>query len=185
MKNNLSIRRYKIYGARRFSNIFWTILLFFGSCNFILTALSSYINLNLLPFIQYEKIQFFPQGLVMFFYGFLGLIFSFYLFLTIFWNIGSGFNEINKKKSYFRIFRWGFPGSNRRINFYYSFDEILGIHIDLKQGFNPQRTILLCLKENKKIPLTRVEQPLTIDEIEMQAAELSKSLKVELTIGKN
>nr|AYC63808.1 photosystem I assembly protein Ycf4 [Dichotomosiphon tuberosus] len=176
------IRRYYVSGARRFSNICWAIILFFGSISFILKSILSYLNSNFLLFSINDKIQFFPQGLVMLFYGFLGLIFSFYLILTIFWNIGSGFNEINKKDSYFRIFRWGFPGSNRRINFCYSFDEILGIHIDLKQAFNNQRTILLCLKNNRKIPLTRIGQPFTLDEIEIQAAELSKLLKLDLTI---
>ena len=41
---------------------------------------------NLLPVIHAENIVFFPQGLVMCFYGLLSIIFSVYLSLTILWS---------------------------------------------------------------------------------------------------
>lgn len=44
--------------------------------------------------VELSTILFFPQGLVMCFYGVLGLFLSFYLWFTIFLNIGAGFNEI-------------------------------------------------------------------------------------------
>ena len=58
-------------------------------------------------------LPFFPQGLVLSFYGFLGVAFSFHLLFTLFWEIGGGFNEVNKKEKSVRIFRWGRPGKNR------------------------------------------------------------------------
>ena len=75
----LSIRRYLIIGERRFSNYWWTFVVFLGSCGFLFTGLSSYLNTSLssqntsgentLAFFGSQSISFFPQGLLMSFYG--------------------------------------------------------------------------------------------------------------------
>ena len=179
-QNSDLIRRYNIVGSRRFSNYWWTVSIFLGALGFLLTGISSYLKFDILPFISSNGIQFFPQGLVMCFYGLFGLIFSFFLAFTIFWNVGQGFNEFNKKDGIVRIFRWGFPGKNRRIDLFYLINDINGIKVEFKQGFNPRRTISLCISKKRNIPLTRIGQPLTLQEIEKQASELAKFLKVSL-----
>jgi hypothetical protein len=177
------IRRYIVIGSRRFSNYFWAFIILLGSSGFLLTALSSYLNFDLLPFIHSKNIIFFPQGLVMSFYGVLGLIFSIYLWLTIFWSVGGGFNEFNKKNGIVRIFRWGFPGKNRRIDLSYPIQEIEAIRVELKEGINPKRTLYMIIKGKRDIPLTGVGQPLTLEEIEQQAAELAKFLQINLYLN--
>nr|YP_009105732.1 hypothetical chloroplast RF4 [Neocystis brevis]AIT94455.1 hypothetical chloroplast RF4 [Neocystis brevis] len=182
------IRRYIVIGSRRLSNYWWALVIFLGGLGFLLTGISSYLGedntvvqwLNLLPFIQSKNIIFFPQGLVMCFYGILGLIFSIYLGLTLFWSVGGGFNEFNKKEGIIRIFRWGFPGKNRRIDLSYPINEVEAIRVELKEGLNPKRTIYMRIKGKRDIPLTRIGQPLTLEEIEKQAAELAKFLQVSL-----
>jgi len=174
------IQRYIIVGSRRFSNYWWTISIFLGAVGFLITGISSYLKFNILPFVESKNIQFFPQGLVMCFYGLFGLIFSFFLGLTLFWNVGEGFNEFNKKDGIVRIFRWGFPGKNRRIDLFYLIRDINAIKVEFKQGFNPRRTISLSIKNKRNIPLTRIGQPLTVQEIEKQASELAKFLQVSL-----
>jgi len=114
------------------------------------------------------------------FYGILGFFLSVYLWLTIIWQVGGGFNEFNKKKGIFRVFRWGFPGKNRRIDFSYSLSEIEGLRLEIVEGVNPKRTIYVCLKEKKEIPLTRVGQPIPLEEIEKQASDLAMFLQVSL-----
>lgn len=114
------------------------------------------------------------------FYGLLGFIFSSYLWLTVFWSVGGGFNEFNKKDGIVRIFRWGFPGKNRRIDLSYSLKEIEAIKVEIKEGINPSRTIYIKIRGKRDIPLTRIGQPLTLEEIETQAAELAKFLQVSL-----
>lgn len=180
--NNIDyqIRRYSISGARRFSNFCWTCILFLGSSSFLLTGFSCYFNKPLLPFIRYENIQFFPQGFIMVFYGFLGFFLSFYLGLTLFWGLGSGFNEFNKRDSYVRIFRWGFPGKNRRMNLYYCWEDILGLSIQFQQGLNSQYILFLQIRGQREVPLTHIGEPLTFEEIEKQASALAKFLKVSL-----
>lgn len=174
------IKHEKIIGSRRLSNYFWAIITGFGGLSFLLTGFSSFFEKNLLPFIHAESIIFFPQGLVMSFYGILGLLFSSYTWFTIFWSIGEGFNEFNKKTGKIRIFRWGFPGKNRKIDLLYDFDEVQSIRISVKDGINPKRILYLCLKGQREIPLTRIGNPITIEEIETEGAELAKFLQVPL-----
>lgn len=182
MKND--IRRYSISGARRLSNLFWTCIIFFGSSGFLLTGFSSYFNKPLMLFVQYESLQFFPQGFIMIFYGILGFFLSIYLGLTFFWGLGSGFNEFNKRQSYVRIFRWGFPGKNRRVDLYYDWEDILGIRVKFQQGLNSQYILFLQIRGKKEIPLTNIGTPLTFEEIEKQASALAKFLQVSLSIQK-
>lgn len=175
-----TIRRYNVIGSRRFSNYWWAFVILIGGTGFLLTGLSTFLGFNILPFIHSETITFFPQGLVMCFYGFLGLLFSIYLWLTILWSVGGGFNEFNKKDGLVRIFRWGFPGKNRRIDLSYQLNDVEAIRVELKEGLNPRRTIYIRVKGKKDIPLTRIGQPMTLEEIEKQAAELARFLQVSL-----
>ena len=178
-----SIRRHIVIGSRRVSNYWWATIIGMGGLGFLCTGLSSYLKLNLLPIIHSETILFFPQGLVMCFYGILGILFSFYLGLTILFSVGGGFNEFNKEQGIIRIFRWGFPGKNRRIDLTYSIDDVKAIRVELKDGINPRRTIYLCVKGQRQIPLTRVGQPMTLEEIETQAAELAQFLQKDLLLN--
>jgi hypothetical protein len=173
--------RYEIVvGSRRLSNYWWATVTGFGGLGFLLTATSSFLQKNLLPIIHAEEIIFFPQGLVMGFYGVLALLFSLYTWLTIFWAIGEGFNEFDKNLNNIRIFRWGFPGSNRKIDLNYTFDEVQSIKINVQDGVNPKRVVYLCLKGQREIPLTRIGNPLTVEEVETQGAELARFLQVPL-----
>lgn len=200
--NNILIRRYIIVGERRLSNYWWAIVIFLGSCGFLTTGICSYLGIQQLslPFLEglgqpespsgpnllnlFNKetsiLPFFPQGLLMCFYGSLGFLLSIYWSLLIFWNVGGGFNEFNKKDGFVRIFRWGYPGKNRKIDLSYSLNSVEAIRVELKQGIDAQRTIYLRLKGKREIPLTGIGQPLTLKEIEKQASELANFLQVSL-----
>lgn len=226
-KNTNLIRRYIIVGERRLSNYWWASVIFLGACGFLYTGISAYLGQSLFSFVLSSisgsanaegnpqtiandwflplvktkfDISFFPQGLLMSFYGSLGLLLSLYWVLLIFWNVGGGFNEFNKKDGFIRIFRWGYPGKNRKIDLVYSLKDVEAIRVELKQGLDPQRTIFLRLKGNsslknnfdianntkplqgikREIPLTGISQPLTLKEIEKQASELANFLQVSL-----
>lgn len=196
MNNENLIRRYLIIGERRFSNYWWATIVLIGALGFLITGIFSYLNLkngnNVLPD-AFESsstmmigsgtnISFFPQGLLMCFYGSLGFLLSMYWWFLIFWNVGGGFNEFNKKDGFVRIFRWGYPGQNRKIDLYYTLKDIEAIRVELKQGgfTDSQRTIYLRLKGKREIPLTGIGDPLTIQEIEKQASELANFLQVSL-----
>nr|YP_010595058.1 photosystem I assembly protein ycf4 [Paralia sulcata]WAJ57793.1 photosystem I assembly protein ycf4 [Paralia sulcata] len=175
-----NIRRNKIVGSRRFSNYFWTIFLFIGGFSFLLAGLSTYLKINLLPFANPTQLAFIPQGLVMIFYGTLSLSFSIYILLTLFWDIGSGYNEYNKLENLVKIVRKGFPGKNREILLTYPLNSIKSIGIKISEGLNPKRIVYLCLKDERKIPLTPVQQPNSISILEEEASDLAKFLDLKL-----
>ena len=177
---NKDIRQDYIIGSRRFSNYFWTFFLFIGGLSFLLAGLSSYFKLNLLPFTNTSELAFIPQGIVMMFYGTLSLSISIYTLLTVIWDIGSGYNEYNKLENLVKIVRRGFPGKNREILLTYPLNNIRAIGIKISEGLNPKRIIYLCLKDERKIPLTQVEQPIAISNLEENASDLAQFLDLKL-----
>ena len=174
------IRQEKIVGSRRFSNYFWATLLLIGGLMFLLAGISSYLKINLLPFANTTELVFIPQGIVMMFYGTLSFGLSIYIIATLFWDIGSGYNEYNKIENLVKIVRKGFPGKNREILLTYPLNNIRAIGIKISEGLNPKRIIYLCLKDERKIPLTQVQQPESISSLEKQAADLAKFLDLKL-----
>nr|YP_009497038.1 photosystem I assembly protein ycf4 [Psammoneis obaidii]AWT39751.1 photosystem I assembly protein ycf4 [Psammoneis obaidii] len=174
------VRQDKIVGSRRFSNYFWAFFLFMGGISFLLAGISSYFKINLLPFANPTELAFIPQGLVMIFYGTLSSSISIYIILTILLDIGSGYNEYNKIENLVKIVRKGFPGKNREILLTYPLGNIRAIGIKITEGLNPTRSIYLCLKDERNIPLTPVQQPNTISNLEEEAADLAKFLDLNL-----
>jgi Ycf4 len=172
--------RTEILGSRRFSNYFWAIVVTIGATGFSLASLSSYFHVNLLPFADPLQLVFLPQGLAMGLYGTAGLLLAFYIVLTILWNLGGGYNEFNKTTKTATIFRWGFPGKNRKVELSCKLEDIQAVKVTLKEGINPKRAIYLRVKGMRDIPLTRVGQPISLSSLETQAAELVRFLGVPL-----
>ena len=146
------IRQDKIIGSRRFSNYFWASLLLIGGVGFLLAGISSYFNINLLPFSNPKELVFIPQGVVMMFYGTLSCGLSLYISFTIILDIGGGYNEYNKLENLVKIVRKGFPGKNRQVLLTYPLTNIRSIGIKITEGLNPTRNLYLCLKDERNIP---------------------------------
>jgi hypothetical protein len=174
------IRQDKIVGSRRFSNYFWSVFLFVGGLGFLLAGISSYFKINFLPFANPTELVFIPQGLVMMFYGTLSLGMSIYIITTVLLDVGSGYNEYNKAENLVKIVRKGFPGKNREILLTYPLSNVQSIGIKITEGLNPTRSIYLCLKDERQIPLTPVQEPTSISELEEEAADLAKFLDLKL-----
>jgi hypothetical protein len=174
------VLRQTVLGSRRFSNYWWATVVFAGSTGFLLSSISSYTKVNLLPFSNPTELLFLPQGLVMGFYGTAGLLLSIYLWLLIGWNVGGGYNEFNAETGMLKIFRWGYPGKNRQVEVTHRLDEVQSIRVDIKEGLNPRRALYLRIKSKGDIPLTRVGQPLSLAALESQGAELARFLSVPL-----
>ncbi|KAH0851503.1 hypothetical protein HID58_094694 [Brassica napus] len=58
-----------------------------SSLGFLLVGTSSYLGKNFISLVASQEILFFPQGIVMSFYGIAGLFISCYLWCTILWNV--------------------------------------------------------------------------------------------------
>uniref|UniRef100_A0A8S0Y791 Photosystem I assembly protein Ycf4 n=1 Tax=Spirodela intermedia TaxID=51605 RepID=A0A8S0Y791_SPIIN len=142
-----------ITGSRKISNFFWACILF---------RFTRILSPNI----------FFPQGIVMSFYGIAGLFISSYLWSTILWNVGSGYDRFDRKEGIVCIFRWGFPGKNRRIFLRFLMSDVQSIRVEVKEGLYTRRTI----------PLTRADENSTPREIEQKAAELAYFLRVPIEV---
>jgi hypothetical protein len=169
-----------VVGSRRLSNYWWASVVTIGGLGFLLAGLSSYLQINLLPFSDPTKLVFIPQGLVMGLYGAAALLLSLYLWLVILWDVGGGYNKFDLNESRVSIFRWGFPGKNRKIELDCKAADVKSIRVDVKEGINPKRALYLRVKGMRDIPLTRVGQPMTLDELETQGATLARFLGVPL-----
>nr|QFS20172.1 photosystem I assembly protein Ycf4 [Hedyotis ovata]UBA14333.1 photosystem I assembly protein Ycf4 [Hedyotis sp. YDX-2021] len=163
-----------IMGSRKISNFCWAFILFLGSLGFLLVGTSSYFGKN--------WISFFPQGLVMSFYGISGLFISSYLWCTISWNVGSGYDRFDRREGIVCIFRWGFPGKNRRIFLRFVIKDIQAIRIEVKEGIYARRVLYMDIRGQGAIPLTLTDDNLMPREIEQKAAELAYFLRVPLEV---
>nr|WOC91486.1 photosystem I assembly protein Ycf4 [Utricularia hispida] len=171
-----------ITGSRKLSNFCWALMIFLGSLGFLLVGISSYLGRNLISFIPSQQIFFFPQGIIMSFYGIAGLFISSYLWCTIYWNVGSGYDRFDRKEGLVCIFRWGFPGKNRRIFLRFFIKDIQSVRIEVKEGIYARRVLYMGIRDREAIPLTRTDENLTTREIEQKAAELAYFLRVPIEV---
>jgi hypothetical protein len=169
-----------VLGSRRFSNYWWATIVSLGATGFLLAGLSSYFKVNLLLVSDPTQLIFVPQGLVMGLYGLAGLLLASYLWLVSLWDVGGGYNEFNRETGKIKIFRWGFPGKNRKIEIDCNMQDIQSVRVEIKEGLNPRRALYLRAKGRRDIPLTRVGQPLPLKDLEIQAAQLARFLGVPL-----
>lgn len=177
---NQRILRQEIIGSRRLSNYWWAIVIAIGAGGFLLAGLSSYLKTQLIPFTDTSTLIFVPQGLTMCLYGAAGLLLDLYLWLVILLDVGGGYNEFNQNTGSVKIFRWGFPGKNRQVEFTCSTSDIQGVRVEIKEGLNPKRALYLRIKGKGSIPLSRVGQPMALADLENQGAELARFLGVPL-----
>lgn len=177
---NQSTLHYSVLGSRRFSNYFWAVIVSIGGIGFFLAGLSSYLHVNLLPIGNPLDLVFVPQGVAIGFYGVAALLLATYLWLAIAWDIGGGFNEFNKETGMIHIFRWGFPGKNRRIEVSCRMGDVQAVRVIIQDGLNPKRALYLRLKGRGEIPLTRIGSPVALAELENQGAEIASFLGVPI-----
>jgi Ycf4 len=177
---NDRILNYPILGARRFSNIFFAVIVAIGASGFLLTGLSSYFKVNLLPVADPIMVEFLPQGIALTFYGIAGTLLDLYLWFVIAIDLGSGFNQFNRDSGKIQIFRRGYLGKDRILDFVYEIADAQAVRVDLRNGLNPKRDLYLRLKGKGDIPLTEVGQPMSLSQLEDRAAELAKFLSIPL-----
>lgn len=169
-----------ITGSKKLSNWLWASILLFAGVGFVLAGMSSYLERDLLPFLGSKEITFAPQGLIMFFYGIGSIFLSTYLFCTILLGIGSGYNELDQEKGTIDIFRWGFPGKNRRIRVRCLAQDVQSIRFRTEENLAYSAQISIMLTDQQELPLTQVLQDLSWEQIEEKAARLAQFLRVPI-----
>lgn len=179
-KENSLIRHDLVLGSNRTSNYIWFFIVLLGSLGFLDAGISSYFKTELLPFIKTNSINFIPQGIVMLFYGTVGLLLSIFLAISILSNVGGGYNKYDLNQGKIEIFRLGFPGITNELYISYSVKDIKSIKLSITEGLNPRHEIYLSTKDGRRIPLTRVGEPLLLSIVESEAVDLSSFLNIPL-----
>ncbi|TYH79840.1 hypothetical protein ES332_D03G091100v1 [Gossypium tomentosum] len=94
--------------------------------------------------------------------------------------LSSGYDRFDRKEGIVCIFRWGFPGKNRRIFLRFLMKDIQSIRIEVKEGIYARRILYREIRGQGAVPLTRTDENLTSREIEQKAAELAYFLRVPI-----
>jgi hypothetical protein len=175
------VRRDVLFGSCCFINYFFRRVLFFGGLGFFFIGFFS--RNSDFSYDVITSIQFFPQGVVICFYGSLGIRFRLYLILSRLWIVGKGFNEYDRKEKRVRVFRWGFPGKNRCFEFSCSFSDVDSICLESRNNIT-RPDLYLILKEKRKILLTQLGSVdfRSFQEVECFSVNLARFLKFTLKI---
>lgn len=174
----MEMKKYRITGSRRFSNYWWAFFVLFGGISFFIVGITSYIGID--SIFNARDISFIPQGAIMTFYGMTGILISLFLWYTIIFDVGSGYNEFDNDNGTITIFRLGFPGKNRNLELKYRLEDVKSIRISIQDGLSPKREIYLKMKDQRQIPLTKVSGPISINEVETQAKDIATFLNLNL-----
>jgi hypothetical protein len=159
----MSIQRESIIGSRRWSNMISCAILVTAGSGFWFNGMQSELAL---------------QGAIMCFYGSVAVTLSVYLFLTIWWDVGGGYNEYDTENKSITIWRRGF--GNKTIFLKYTRDQMQALKVVVKDGLNPKREIYLCTTTGAQIPLTAVGEPMPLAELEQKATQLAQWLNLSL-----
>ncbi len=169
-----------VVGSRRLSNYSWALFLLLGSLGFLAAGLSSYLGKDIVPLVQSQSIRFAPQGLIMCFYALGGLSLSLSLWSAIVWNVGSGHNEFDRQAGVVSMFRWGFPGEDRRIRVRCAIEDIQAVRLQAKERINLRRTLSLRMKDQQEVPVLQIGESIPWSEAEAKAAQLARFLRVPM-----
>ena len=166
-----------VLGSRRLSNVLVAAVVSTGGLGFLLTSVSSYMGIDLLPIGHPAALSWVPQGLVMGLYGIAAVLLSAYLWTVIALDVGSGANRFDKAAGTLTVTRRGF---RQLISVTTPLKDIQAVKVDIRDGLNPRRRLALRVQGRRDLPLTRVGEPMPLADLERGGAELARFLGVPL-----
>lgn len=166
-----------VLGSRRLSNVLVAAVVSAGGAGFLLTSLSSYLGLDLLPIGHPAALVWVPQGLVMGLYGVAALLLATYLWAVIGIDVGAGSNRFDKPAGRLVVTRRGF---RQLIQVETPLKDIQAVKVEVRDGLNPRRRLALRVQGRRDLPLTRVGEPMPLADLERGGAELARFLGVPL-----
>ena len=174
------ILRQYFKGSRKLTNILWAAIVTLGGFGFLLTGVLSFLKSNFFFLGYVKQLLFVPQGFVLTFYGTVGTSLGIFIWLTVWWNFGSGYNQFNKNTSRVTIYRKGFLGLVNNGLLELKFREIKSIKMHVQNGLNPKRQLLLFLHDGREIPLLSDVEMMPLSSLEESALNLTYYLDVPL-----
>lgn len=172
-----SVLEQSVLGSRRLSNILVASLVTTGGLGFLLTSLSSYFGIDLLPIGHPAELIWVPQGLVMGLYGLAAMALCTYLWVVIGIDLGAGHNRFDKSTGQVTISRRGF---RQVIEVVIPLRDVQAVKVDVRDGLSPRRRLSLRLQGRRDLPLTRVGEPMPLAQLELEGAQLARFLGIPL-----
>nr|YP_009555755.1 photosystem I assembly protein Ycf4 [Selaginella lepidophylla]AZU95872.1 photosystem I assembly protein Ycf4 [Selaginella lepidophylla] len=167
-------------GYRRVGNSFWARVTLLGALGFTPVGIPSYLGREVTPLLPSQQIHSVPQGVVMPFYGIVGVFFGSYLWCTILRNVGSGNDRYDKQGGIITLSRWGFPGDNRRIYNRVPMKDVRAIGMEVQEGIHPRRVPHTRLEGPQSVPSTRPGEYQAPGDTERKAAEPARPPNVSI-----
>jgi hypothetical protein len=167
----------QVLGSRRLSNVLVAVVVSTGGIGFLLTSLSSYLSLDLLPVGHPAELVWVPQGLVMGAYSLAAVLLATYLWTVIGLDVGSGVNRFDREVGQCTITRRGF---RKWIRLELPLSDIQAVKVEVRDGISPRRRLALRMRGRRDLPLTRVGEPIPLGDLEQGGAELARFLNVPL-----
>nr|YP_009770597.1 photosystem I assembly protein Ycf4 [Sesbania grandiflora]QIT01299.1 photosystem I assembly protein Ycf4 [Sesbania grandiflora] len=183
-----------IPGRIEYINYFWAISTLLVSLAALLISLSGYFHTNLLFFIwpdlhfNYENYNL-GGGILLGLYGISCLFLSLYLWIIIWFEVGTGYNLFDKKSGKAFIFRQHFPGSNRRLSHLVPLFDIQCLRIQSIEETTKDGTFLragvlyMQTGHHGIIPLTPIGNPWPPSKVAQTTGELARFLDLPIKIG--
>ena len=166
-----------VLGSRRLSNFLVAAAVSIGGIGFLLASVSSYLGRDLLPLGHPSALIFVPQGLVMGLYSIAAALLASYLWYVIAVNVGGGSNRFDKEAGLVTISRRGF---RKPVHVEIPLKDVKAVKVEVRDGFNSRRRVALRIQGRRDMPLTRVGEPLPLEQLEQDGAELARFLGVNL-----
>ena len=166
-----------VLGSRRLSNVLVAAAVTIGGLGFLLASLSSYTGRDLLPLGQPSALIWVPQGLVMGLYGLAAALLATYLWTVISIDVGAGANRFDRSSGELLVTRQGF---RQLIRVELPIKDIQAVKVEVRDGLSPRRRLSLRLQGRRDLPLTRVGEPMPLEQLEQGGAELARFLGVPL-----
>jgi len=172
-----SLLEQSVLGSRRLSNILVASLVTTGGLGFLLTSISSYFGIDLLPIGHPAELIWVPQGLVMGLYGLAAMALCTYLWVVIGIDLGAGHNRFDKSTGQVTISRRGF---RQVIEVVIPLRDVQAVKVEVRDGLSPRRRLSLRLQGRRDLPLTRVGEPMPLAQLELEGAQLARFLGIPL-----
>jgi hypothetical protein len=172
-----SLLEQSVLGSRRLSNILVASLVTTGGLGFLLTSISSYFGIDLLPIGHPAELIWVPQGLVMGLYGLAAMVLCTYLWVVIGIDLGAGHNRFDKSTGQVTISRRGF---RQVIEVVIPLRDVQAVKVEVRDGLSPRRRLSLRLQGRRDLPLTRVGEPMPLAQLELEGAQLARFLGIPL-----
>jgi hypothetical protein len=173
-------------GGRGWSSFLLGIAASIGGFGFLKIGFDSFFKANignfgttcLLPFIP-----FIPQGVILVFYGTIGIIIGLFILWTFYWDVGWGYTLYEPDQKQITIHRTGFPGKNRTLHLVFPFKQLKAIKYITGERQGMTKQLDLSIRDGRQVFLMEINNAADLADIEVLVNFLANTLETGVELG--